>query len=103
MDKYKHSLRRKDPKVYLTHFEFLEDPTNNSFIGMKSFDLEITYEEMAKYFGPEDYDTWTKEKRDGFIEAVTILHLLDCTTEFVSGDRKFSQWVFDNIYRKGGK
>lgn len=63
----------------------------------EEIEFEITFEEFAQYFAPKGFTKWTKERKEGFVEAIKETYFMDALDEIIE-DEDFKHWAYSNFY-----
>jgi hypothetical protein len=100
------ALEKENNMIIVKYIKFIEGPRyslNEShedafIIGEEEITFNITFKQAAKYFAPDDYKTWTKEKKDGFAEAIAQLYYMDALDQIIYEEDDFSIWAYENFY-----
>jgi hypothetical protein len=65
----------------------------------EEIEFEITFKQMAQYFAPADFRSWSQEKKDGFVEAIEWIYHMDLLDDVIQ-EEDFCTWAYQTFYKK---
>ena len=64
------------------------------------FEIELTADDIVEYFKPDDYDSWSDDKKSTYRQAIDDLLWNDILDDFIDNDEYFNEWLERKYYDK---